>query len=140
MASIEADILLAQSAQPTDAGVSALGLGWQVRPSDPIPWAIVVILRASRDLVGTKHSVIIGLERADGSPVTDSAGNQLVIGWEFTPEGLPADTGLITPIVGAYCFNLPPVPLEEGEEFFFRLRVDGETREHWIAPFRTTPP
>lgn len=141
MPSIEADILLAQSAQySAEGGISALGIGWQVRSPEPVPWAVMVVLRGSRDLIGSTHAAVVILERASGVPVTDNAGNPLTIDFEFAPDGIPSEAGLITPILGTFCFNLPPLPLEPATEFFFRLRVDGETREHWVAPFRTTPP
>lgn len=136
---IEADILLAQSAeQVSPVTVSALGMGWQVRPPAPIAWALVIVIRASRTLIGTDHQSEVALERRDGLIVTNEGGEAAEFDFPFTPEGLPSETGLITPLVMAYGFNLPPLPLEPGQEYFFRLRVDGETREHWVAPFRTS--
>jgi hypothetical protein len=134
---IEADILLAQAAQGVNGSVSALGLGWQVRPPGPIPWAVVVILRASRDLIGISQTFTVKLEK-DGSG-TDELENEVEFEIEFTPEGLTGDA-LSSPVVRGFSFNLPPIPLEPGTEFCFRLWVGQETRDHWAAPFRTTPP
>ncbi|HEY2478530.1 MAG TPA: hypothetical protein VGI17_07355 [Solirubrobacterales bacterium] len=133
---IEADIILAQAAQDGGAGVSALGMGWQVRPPDPIPWALVIVLQAGREHLGHDHAGAVELERADGEEMPDL---QLRIEFEFTPEGLD-DPAITQPVVRAVALNMPPIPLPEGTEFRFRLSVDGETKDHWVAPFRTTPP
>lgn len=136
---IEADILLAQSVQEAEGSVSALGMGWQVRPPEPVPWAIALILRASRDLIGTDHSAHISLERGDGEPVSEELLTFAQIDLDFVPEGR-TDAGLNSPVVRGFGFNLLPVLLDAGTEFLFRLWIDGETRDHWAAHFRTTPP
>jgi hypothetical protein len=135
----EADLLIAQSTQDGEGGVSALGMGWQVRDPDPIPWAVLVILRASRDLIGSEHVANIALEREDGQPIDEALKELLSIELQFTPEGRTED-GLISSVVKGFGFNLLPIPLEPGVEYCFRLWVDGETRDHWTASFRTTPP
>lgn len=136
---IEADLIIAQSAHETSAGVSALGMGWQVRPPGPLPWALVVILRASRDLIDTEHPVRIQLEREDGQPMAEGLAELVTLEFDLTPTGLTED-GLASPVVVSHGFNLLPVPLEPATEYRFRLWVDGDTRDHWVANFRTTPP
>lgn len=42
------------------------------------------------------------------------------------------------PVVLSYGFNLMPVPLPPEQEYRFRLWVDDETRDHWVAHFRTS--
>jgi hypothetical protein len=134
---IEANILLAQSALSGEAGVSALGMGWQVRPPEPVPWALVLVISASRDLIGGEHSAKVTLEAVGGSGVGET---QIEFEEaEFTPAGL-VDADLSQPVMTSFSLNLPPLHLEAGTEFHFRLWVDGETRDHWIVPFRTTPP
>lgn len=138
--SIEANLLLAQSVLDTDEGVvSALGMGWQVRVPEPIPWALMVLVHSSRDLIGTDHMAHISLEREDGSPINEGLAGLLEIEFHITPEGR-TDDGLISPVVRGYGFNLLPIPLEPGVEYRFRLQIDGETHDHWTASFRTTPP
>jgi len=135
---IEADILLAQSAQDQGGGVSALGMGWQIRPPEPIPWALVLVMKASRDLIGTEYLLRVNLEMEDGSSVQeDSMAAFVRVEWPYIPDGL-TDEGFISPVVQGLAFNLLPVPLEPNQEFRFRLWVDQETRDHWVAPFRTT--
>lgn len=136
--SIEADLIVAQSAQETEAGISALSMAWQVRPPSPIPWALVVVLRASRDLVGTEHQATIKLEREDGQPMDEGLADLMTLEFNLTPKGL-TDRGFTSPVVESHGFNLLPIPLEPATEYRFRLWVDGETRDHWVANFRTTP-
>jgi hypothetical protein len=135
----EADLIIAQSLQSTDGGVSALGMGWQVRDPEPVPWALVLLIHASRDLIGTEHAAQVRLEKADGSEVDETLIEMTGVDLEFVPEGI-TEAGLTSPVVRGYGFNLFPVPLEPGTEFLFRLWVDGETRDHWVAHFRTSPP
>lgn len=137
--SIEANLIIAQSTQETEAGISALTMAWQVRPPRPIPWGLVVVLRASRDLIGTSHPVQINLEREDGQPMKEGLAELMTLEFDLTPGGLTED-GLTSPIVESHGFNLLPIPLEPATEYRFRLWVDGETRDHWVANFRTTPP
>jgi hypothetical protein len=136
---IEADLIIAQSAHETEAGVSALGMAWQVRPPGPIPWALVVILHSSRDLIGTEHPIRIRLEREDGQPMAEGLADLMTLEFDLTPTGLTEES-LTSPVIASHGFNLLPVPLEPGTEYRFRLWVDGETHDHWVANFRTTPP
>jgi len=136
---IEANVLIAQSVQETDSGVSALGIGWQIRPPEPVPWAVFVVFRATRDLIGTELSATVALEYEGGEAVSEELASLLDFDITLEPEGL-AEAGLISPVVRSFGTNLLPIPLEAGVEYRFRLWVDGETRDHWIAPFRTTPP
>lgn len=132
--------MIAQSVLDTEgAGVSALGMGWQVRDPGPTPWALALILHTPRDLIGTEYVANISLEREDGSPVNSGLAELLEIEFPFVPEGRTQD-GLVSPVLRGFGFNLLPVPLEPGVEYRFRLRIDGETRDHWTASFRTTPP
>jgi hypothetical protein len=130
----EADILIAQSAYDADPGVSALAIGWQIRPADPIPWAVLISLRATRDLIGTDHTLRVQLEREDGSPVLEDEVKEVEFEVEFDVQGL---SDVVAPINLNFGFNLLPVPLPPDEEFRFRLLVDGESRDHWVAHFRT---
>lgn len=136
---IEANLLIAQSVQDTGVGISALGIGWQVRPPEPIPWAVFVVFRATRDLVGTTHAAAVALEYEGGKAVSEELSRLLDFEIEFEPEGL-TNADLASPVVRGFGTNLLPIPLEPGAEFRFRLWVDEETRDHWVAPFRTTPP
>ena len=131
---IEADILLAQGAYDSGGGVSALAVGWQIRPPEPGPWALVLVLRFPRDQIGTEHQLRVTLETEGGAPV-EIDGEQVAVQNAVSVEGR-AD--LDSPIVHSLGLSLLPLPLPPGQEFRFRLWVDGETRDHWIAHFRTT--
>jgi len=136
---IEADLLIAQSAHEVQGSVSALGMGWQVRSPEPLPWAVVLILRSTRDLIDTEHTARVALETEDGSPVGTEFAELAEVEMDFTPDGI-TDEGFVSPVIQAFAFNLMPIPLEPNQEFRFRLWVDGETRDHWVAHFRTGDP
>jgi hypothetical protein len=144
----EADILIAQSTFDYGSSTSALAIGWQIRPPQPLPWGLVVVIRASRDLIGTKHTFNVVLEREDDAEIVDlqeeAAGS--AVSAEIADEAAEIDhefevTGrddLKGPVVLSYGFNLLPVPLPPEREYRFRLSVDDETRDHWVAHFRTS--
>jgi hypothetical protein len=135
---IEANILLAQSSEySAEGGVSALGIGWQVRPPEAIAWALIVLVAAPRSRNGETLSCAISLERAGGEPVTDPQGTPLTVAFVFEPSGFPPESGLVSPILGSFSLNLPPLALDVETEYAFRLQIDGESRDHWVAPFRT---
>jgi hypothetical protein len=145
----EADILIAQSTFDYGSSVSALAIGWQVRPPQPLPWGLIVVLRATRDLIGTQHRFKVEMEREgeDGPEVIDlgQEGGPAVtaeaveeaaeIAGDFEVTGREDLKG---PVVLSYGFNLLPVPLPPEREYRFRLWVDDETRDHWVAHFRTS--
>ena len=121
---IEADLVIAQSAQESEGTVSALGMGWQVRPPEPIPWALVIIIRATRDLIGRTYP---GIRRPDDTPLHADLADLLRFDFPIVPEGM-TDANLVSAVVRGYAFNLLPVPLEPGVEYCFRLWVEGETQ------------
>lgn len=143
----EADILIAQSTFDFGPATSALAIGWQIRPPQPLPWGLLVVIRASRDLIGTTHRFKVGLEREDGSGIVDireeggpavspeAAEQSAELDEEFEVNGRDDLKG---PVVLNYGFNLLPVPLPPEQEYRFRLWVDDETRDHWVAHFRTS--
>ena len=132
---VDAQIVLGSAGQEGPHGVSALGLGWQVRPPEPMPWAVVVVILAPRELIGTELPAYVLLEDYAGTVLT-SGGKQCRVDFDAAPEGITE--GLESPVVHPYSFTLPPLRLEPDREYRFRLWVDGETRDGWIAPFRTT--
>lgn len=132
---VEAQIVLGSAAQEGPHGVSALGLGWQIRPPEPIQWAVVVVIYAPRELIGKELPAKLVLEDYEGAVITTDGKPCQV---QFDAETSGITEGLETPVVHPFSFSLPPLRLEPDQEYRFRLWVDGETRDHWIAPFRTT--
>jgi hypothetical protein len=140
---IETQIMLGQLALQQEGTFGVVGLGLTVRSPAPEPMAIYALIYIPRDQQG-EHSWRLQMTFADGRAVRLAA----------PVEGVPDDfvfensddvrglelPALTTPLTAGPLISLPPFPLPPGREFLWRLWVDGETREGWAAPFRTTPP
>ncbi len=120
-----------------------IGLGWTVRDPTPAPMTVGVIIYVPRDAMG-HHAWQLQMTYTDGEPVA------LVVPVEGVPDDLTFegendvmgldDPTLTTPLTMGVVIGLPPFPLPEGREYLWRLTVDGETRDEWVLPFRTSPP
>jgi len=136
-----ATVILATSAQLEGSHLSLLGGGWTVRRPDPVPSAVAVLVMIPRDQMGTHHAHL-ELRYADDTPVmldTLEGPQTLAVETDFSAQGLD-DPALSTPLDAGFVINLGPLPLPPGREFLWRLHIDGETRDEWVARFRTTPP
>lgn len=136
-------MVLALESALEDEQIRLTGLGWSVRPSEPQPMSVYVSIFVPREQAG-RHSWRLELTYADGSPVAldapiDGVPADFVFEDEGDAEGLD-NPALTTPLVAGFLVSLPPFPLAEGREYVWRLTVDGETRDGWTLPFRTSPP
>ncbi len=134
-------MVLAISATLDDNSVTLDGGGWTVRPPQPVPCAIVVLLSVPRDQAGG-HRVRLELLYASGEPVMFPSAEglkALIYEGEVEAAGLD-DPTLTTPLTAGVVVKIGPMPLPEGREYLWRLQVDGQMRDHWQLAFRTTPP
>jgi hypothetical protein len=134
---------LALTAAVEDDQLSLTGLGWSVRPPQPQPMAVYILIEIPRDQAGV-HRWRLELTYADGEPVSletpvPGVPEDFVYEDETAVSGLD-DPTLTTPLVAGFVAILPPFPLTEGREYVWRLTVDGETRDGWTLAFRTSPP
>ena len=137
---------LAVGLQDDGAGTlmpALVGIGWTVREPTPEPMAVSAIIYVPRNEAGP-HNWRLELTYVGGEPVTLDAAVPGVpenFVYESTEDmvGLD-DPALTTPLTMGFAVGLPPFPLPEGREYLWRLTVDGETRDEWVLPFRTTPP
>jgi hypothetical protein len=137
---VEAHMMLGTAAWLEGNSLTLIGAGWTVRPPDPFPMAVAVVLYFPRDQQGV-HTTRLELLYASGEPVlfdTPDGPQPLVYDNELDITGLD-DPNLTTPLDSGFVVNLPPHPLPRGREYVWRLSVDGG-RKHWTVPFRTTPP
>lgn len=135
-------MMLANAFGVTNDGQQVIiGPGWMVRPPTQTPTAVAFVAHVPRDDVGP-HQIRLELLDSEGHIVVvdppDGPG-PMIFEEEFQPIGLN-DPKLTTPISVAGGINLPPVPLDRGSDYHWRAYVDGETRESWSLPFRTSPP
>jgi hypothetical protein len=137
---VEAHMMLGSYAWLESDTLSIIGAGWTVRPADPLPMAVAVVLYFPRDQQGV-HTTRLELLYANGEPVlfeTDDGLAPLVYEHQIEVRGLE-NPDLTTPIDSGFVVNLAPHALPRGREYVWRLRVDG-TRKRWTLPFRTPPP
>jgi hypothetical protein len=142
---IELDMMLADSATISDGGLNIVGAGWIVRPPSVVagPSAIAIVARIPRDELRPHQIRIELLDRDDQIVVVnppDGPGPMVFdVDLRMAPGGT-ASGNFTVPVTVAAAFNLPPFPLPKASEFRWRVFLDGETREPWVLPFRTSPP
>lgn len=138
---IELDMMLADAVAMQDGHPVIVRPGWMVRAPRAGLTAIAFVVRVPRDQRG-KHQIRLELLDSDDQIVVidppDGPG-PVILEEEFEANGLD-DPNLTTPFSVAGGINLPPFPLGRGREYRWRAYVDGETRDSWTLPFRTTPP
>lgn len=139
-------MMLANAAITQNGALTIIGAGWIVRPPAAAtsgPSAIALMLRLPRDELQEEHQVRLELLDANGQIVVvdppDGPGPMVIESDVATPQSAqnPAITIPLTVGIG---FNLPPFPLPRSAQYRWRLFVDGETRDGWTLPFRTSPP
>ena len=141
---MEAQLVLALTGGlDQDGHVVLVGTGWTVRPPGPQPMAVYFVVYVPREQAGV-HRWRLELTYANGTPITlreQVPGVPSNLVWENESEIVGLDTpGLTTPLTLGALIALPPLRLPKGREYVWRLVVDGETRDGWALPFRTTPP
>jgi hypothetical protein len=136
---VEADMMLCEAATTAGNSLSLIGGAWQVRPGAAFgPSAIAVVLRIPRRQAG-EHMVRIELCDYDDNVIVvpPPLGPGEVVIEQPVSVGGRTDRSLRTPLVGAFTVTIPPFPLPDGQEFQWRLFVDGKTKAAWTSPFRT---
>ena len=141
VAGVKVTMLLCDAAQVADGKLFVLGGGWSLAGPDPVPSAIALKLEVPWDQTGRRHRWRLSLVDADGQPVvmgTPGGGQPVLVGGEFEvgrPAGLPAGASLDVPIA----VNLPPLPVQPGGRYEWRLSVDGDERVDWAVAFNVRP-
>lgn len=137
-------MMLASAVASQNGALVIFGAGWMVRPPGAQaggPVAIACVVRVPRDRDG-QHQLRLELLDSDDEIVVidppDGPG-PMIFEAEFPTGGLERPD-ITVPVTAPIAFNLPPFPLARGSQYRWRAYVDGETRESWTLPFRTTPP
>jgi hypothetical protein len=141
---IQAHMVLALTSGLAPNGQPILmGTGWTVRPPDPQPMVVYFVVYLPREQAGV-HRWCLKLTYADGTSITlddEVSGVPANLTWENESDVAGLDNPeLTTPLTFGALIALPPISLPRGREYAWRLTVDGETRDGWVLPFRTTPP
>ena len=129
---MRAIVLLAHSAElDRSATVHALGLGWDHHPHAG-PSARAAHLRGG-ELVGVGRTFPIRAELVDGDGAQVANTEHGIIKARrqpVHPEG--------TPVTIPFIATIPTLNLTEGQRYQWRVLIDDEMHEDWLASFTVT--
>ncbi|MEE9415810.1 MAG: hypothetical protein V3V01_11035 [Acidimicrobiales bacterium] len=135
--SVDAMILLADSAQVAEGKLYILGGGLTVIGPRPQPVGIAIRIQVPWDRANIAHLWKLELLDEDGQPVTANE-KPVMVGGRFEagrPAGLRAGTPLSVPLA----INFATLPLQPGRAYTWRLSIDDDTRTNWRAGFSVRP-
>ncbi|MGV8874267.1 MAG: DUF6941 family protein [Rhodococcus sp. (in: high G+C Gram-positive bacteria)] len=144
-------IMLADYAAVDASGkVNLIGGGVDVLGFDPAtavtaPFCVLVTISFDRKFVGDSPAVELVLEDSNGSPVqvTDVLGNSQAIrigsadplaAPNFPGANMP-DASLARPKTQMVLNFQNGLPLPPGQMYRWRVKIDHETRKHWVENF-----
>ncbi|MGC8464820.1 MAG: DUF6941 family protein [Acidimicrobiales bacterium] len=136
---MKASILLCDSALVSEGKLFILGGGWTVTGPGVSPMAIALKIDVEWGETSAEHHWELFLQDQDGSPIffeTPEGPQAVEVRGDFQvgdPVGIPL--GASIPVNLAV--NLGPLPLPPGSSFSWRLTIDGQSEEGWVASFST---
>jgi Family of unknown function (DUF6941) len=130
--SMRAIVLLAHSAElDQSANVHALGLGWTTTPT-PVPQhALIIFVEVNWSELGKSFPIRAELVDGDGAQVANTEHG--VIKARRQPVH-PAGTPVTIPFIA----TIPTLNLTEGQRYQWRVVIDDEMHEDWLASFTVT--
>jgi hypothetical protein len=135
-------MLLADYAKVSDGKLDILGGGWSVTNANTPPSAIALYLQIPWDRANLKHKIKLDLLDADGNIATvdTDEGEKPVAHIEGEFEvGRPPGMKPGTPIDAPRAIPIPPLQLQPGQRYEWRLTIDDRGDEDWTLPFSTRP-
>jgi hypothetical protein len=132
-----ATLLLADAATIADGKLFVLGAGWTTTGPGPLPSAVVLIADAVPPRVNKKHECEVMLVDAEGKPAVLGAarGQPDIIRFQLSVEESTQQTEPIVSSVLLHVFMIPALPLTPGNQYAWRLTVNGEERPEWTRQF-----
>jgi hypothetical protein len=134
-------LLLADAAQAVDNKLYILGGGWSIRGPEPTPSALAVHLKVPWEEANERHQLRVELLDGEGKPVVlgeESEDQPLAFDGDFEVGRRP-ELALGTPIDLSFALNLAPFPLVPGQQYEWRLSIDGHHEADWRVAFNTRP-
>lgn len=129
---MRATVLLAHSAHLDQAGiVHALGLGWTTTTAPAPQHALIVFVDVGWSEIGNSFPIRAELVDGDGNRVAQTEEN--VINARRHPVH-PEGTSVTIPFVA----TIPMLNLAVGQRYQWRVTIDGEMHEEWLAGFTVT--
>ena len=129
---MRAIVLLARSGHLDNNGtLHALGLGWTTSPTPTAQHVLIVFVEVAWSETGTEFPIRAELVDGDGTRVAQT--EQSVINARrqpIHPEG--------TPVTIPFIATIPPLNLTSGQRYQWRVTIDGQMHEDWLAGFTVT--
>jgi hypothetical protein len=134
--------MLADFAEVMNGKLYIMGGGWSITGPSPVPSAIAVKIIAPWSPADRKHNLTLQLLDSAGKQVViksdDGKDQPVVLGGSFLAEqSTHIKEG--TPLDFPYAVNLPPLPLEPGMQYTWKLSMDGKTQDEWQISFNVRP-
>ncbi len=125
-------MLLANSAHLDQNGtVHALALGWTTTPTPTPQHALIVFVEVQWSEIGAQFPIRAELVDGDGNRVAQTEEN--VINAQRNPVH-PKGTAVTIPFVA----TIPALNLTVGQRYQWRVSIDGDMHEEWLAGFTVT--
>ena len=129
---MRATVLLAHSAHlDQNATVHALGLGWTTTATPAPQHALIVFVDVAWSEIGEPFPIRAELVDGDGNRVAQT--EESVINARRHPVH-PEGTSVTIPFVA----TIPTLNLTVGNRYQWRVSIDGEMHEEWLAGFTVT--
>lgn len=129
---MRATVLLAHSAHLDQSGtVHALGLGWTTTTTPAPQHALIVFVDVGWSEIGAEFPISAELVDGDGRRVAGTEKN--VINARRHPVH-PEGTSVTIPFVA----TIPTLNLAVGQRYQWRVTIDGQMHEEWLADFTVT--
>jgi hypothetical protein len=129
---MRAIVLLAHSAElDQSATVHSLGLGWTTSPT-PVPQhALIIFVEVDWGELGKSFPIRAELVDSDGVRVAHTEHGVINARRQSVhPEG--------TPVTIPFIAKIPTLNLVEGQRYQWRVLIDDEMHEDWLAGFTVT--
>jgi hypothetical protein len=129
---MRAIVLLAQSAQLDPRGtVHALGLGWTTSPTRVPQHALIIFVEVDWAELGQEFPIGAELVDSDGAQVANTEHGVINARHQpVHPEG--------TPVTIPFIATIPPLTLTVGQRYQWRVSINNEMHEDWLASFTVT--
>ena len=132
---MKATVILADFAEAINGKLYIMGGGWSITGPDPTPSALAVKLEVPWDESNRQHTLRLALIDDDDQPVIPIGGEkpfEITGGFEVgRPTGLPPGT----PLDNVLALNFPPMPLERGKRYIWRMWIDDQSQDDWQVAF-----
>jgi hypothetical protein len=129
---VRAIVLLARSGHlDKDGTLHALGLGWTTSSTPTAQHVLIVFVEVQWSEIGSSFPIRAELVDGDGARVAHT--KESVIKARRHPVH-PAGTPVTIPFIA----TIPPLKLEVGQRYQWRVAIDDEMHEDWLAGFTVT--